>query len=275
MIQALASGTIDVYVAGVAPLAVARSKGIDVRVVAATAIEEMVFVAGPEARALFQPAASAGARRFAAVQGQGGQAPPASPRSRRARCRTPRCSTGSGRSPRPTRPMPRSSPWASTRRSRRCWPARSRARSIREPALTIVQSRNPAIKLSPPAARCSPTSPARWSPSRGAFADSEPGGRAGARRRAGAGRSTCSRPNPAEAAPPVEAALGKGIVDARHDPEGADLAGRQVRRRPARDRRRHGQGDAGLPGLDRHARQGRARSRACSMPSYYEKAAAK
>src|SRR4051812_42210072 len=30
MIQALASGTIDVYVAGIAPLAVARSKGIDV-----------------------------------------------------------------------------------------------------------------------------------------------------------------------------------------------------------------------------------------------------
>ena len=37
MIQALASGTLDVYVAGVAPLGVARSKGIDVRVVAATA----------------------------------------------------------------------------------------------------------------------------------------------------------------------------------------------------------------------------------------------
>ncbi|RZK88425.1 MAG: ABC transporter substrate-binding protein, partial [Methylobacterium sp.] len=31
MIQALASGTIDVYVAGIAPLAVARTKNIDVR----------------------------------------------------------------------------------------------------------------------------------------------------------------------------------------------------------------------------------------------------
>src|SRR5918997_3130842 len=47
MIQALASGTIDIYVAGVAPLAVARSKGIDVRVVAATATAENVFVASP------------------------------------------------------------------------------------------------------------------------------------------------------------------------------------------------------------------------------------
>ena len=48
MIQALASGTIDIYVAGVAPLAVARSKGIDVRVVAATATAENVFVASPK-----------------------------------------------------------------------------------------------------------------------------------------------------------------------------------------------------------------------------------
>src|SRR6478736_3247256 len=38
MIQALSSGTLDVYVAGLAPLLVARSKGIDVRVVAATVV---------------------------------------------------------------------------------------------------------------------------------------------------------------------------------------------------------------------------------------------
>lgn len=46
MIQALASGTLDVYVAGVSPLGVARSKGIDVTVVAATAVEEMTVAAG-------------------------------------------------------------------------------------------------------------------------------------------------------------------------------------------------------------------------------------
>jgi NitT/TauT family transport system substrate-binding protein len=46
MIQALASGTLDIYVAGVAPLGVARSKGIDVKVVAATAVEEMTVAAG-------------------------------------------------------------------------------------------------------------------------------------------------------------------------------------------------------------------------------------
>ena len=43
MIQALSSGTLDVYVAGLAPLLVARSKGIDIRVVAATVVEEVGF----------------------------------------------------------------------------------------------------------------------------------------------------------------------------------------------------------------------------------------
>src|SRR5438270_13222595 len=46
MIQALASGTLDIYVGGVAPLAVARSKGVEVTVVAATAIEEMTVPIG-------------------------------------------------------------------------------------------------------------------------------------------------------------------------------------------------------------------------------------
>jgi NitT/TauT family transport system substrate-binding protein len=55
MIQALASGTLDVYVAGVAPLGVARSRGIDVKVVAATAIEENVFLAGPKLARFFEP----------------------------------------------------------------------------------------------------------------------------------------------------------------------------------------------------------------------------
>ena len=55
MIQALASGKLEIYVAGVAPLAVARSKGIDVKVVAATAIEEMTVVAGPKLAAFFKP----------------------------------------------------------------------------------------------------------------------------------------------------------------------------------------------------------------------------
>lgn len=54
-IQALASGTIDVYVAGIAPLGVARSRGIDVKVVAATASGENVFVGGLRLAKYFAP----------------------------------------------------------------------------------------------------------------------------------------------------------------------------------------------------------------------------
>ncbi|RAI29070.1 hypothetical protein CH338_28830, partial [Rhodoplanes elegans] len=55
MIQALASGTIDFYIAGVAPLAVARARGVDVRVVTATAVEEMTFVATGKLARHFAP----------------------------------------------------------------------------------------------------------------------------------------------------------------------------------------------------------------------------
>ncbi|HYE52825.1 MAG TPA: ABC transporter substrate-binding protein [Azospirillaceae bacterium] len=48
MIQALASGTLEGYVAGVGPLIVARAQGIGVRVVASTAVEELVVAAGPD-----------------------------------------------------------------------------------------------------------------------------------------------------------------------------------------------------------------------------------
>ncbi|MDB5364479.1 MAG: nitrate transporter substrate-binding protein [Rhodospirillales bacterium] len=46
MIQALASGTLEAYVGGVGPLLVARGKGIKVKVVAALATEELVLVGG-------------------------------------------------------------------------------------------------------------------------------------------------------------------------------------------------------------------------------------
>jgi NitT/TauT family transport system substrate-binding protein len=55
MIQALASGTLDVYIAGVAALGVARSKGIDIRVVTATAVEEMTVAAGAKLAPSFKP----------------------------------------------------------------------------------------------------------------------------------------------------------------------------------------------------------------------------
>src|SRR3712207_5974718 len=72
MIQALASGTIDIYVAGVAPLAVARSKGVDVRVVAATATAENVFVASPKLAKYFTTGTSHAAafKNYRAAEGK-------------------------------------------------------------------------------------------------------------------------------------------------------------------------------------------------------------
>jgi NitT/TauT family transport system substrate-binding protein len=65
MIQALAAGSIDIYVAGVAPLGVARSKGIDVRVLTATAIEEMTMAAGAKLAPYFvNTSAADGLKKF-------------------------------------------------------------------------------------------------------------------------------------------------------------------------------------------------------------------
>lgn len=71
-IQALASGTLDVYVAGIAPLGVARSRGIDVKVVAATASGENVFVAVPRLATHFAPgvAPAEAFKRFRAATGK-------------------------------------------------------------------------------------------------------------------------------------------------------------------------------------------------------------
>lgn len=53
LIQAVASGTIDVYNAGFAPLLVARSKGQDVRVIAATVVEELGIAASEQLAPFF------------------------------------------------------------------------------------------------------------------------------------------------------------------------------------------------------------------------------
>jgi NitT/TauT family transport system substrate-binding protein len=70
-IQALAAGQIDMIYAGVAPVIVARSKGVDVSVVANSGIEELVLVArGPLAKlAKDKPAADA-VKELAAATGR-------------------------------------------------------------------------------------------------------------------------------------------------------------------------------------------------------------
>ena len=66
-IQALASGTLDVLAIGVAPVAVARAKGIDVKVVAAGATGGSAFVASPALADAFAPGATP-AQAFAAFR---------------------------------------------------------------------------------------------------------------------------------------------------------------------------------------------------------------
>ena len=65
-IQALASGTLDIMVIGVAPIAVAKSKGIDVSVAASGAFGGSAFVAGPALDKAFKDAGGDPAKAFAA-----------------------------------------------------------------------------------------------------------------------------------------------------------------------------------------------------------------
>ncbi|GJD32715.1 hypothetical protein PMNALOAF_3992 [Methylobacterium adhaesivum] len=210
MIQALASGTIDVYVAGVAPLAVARTKGIDVRVVAATAIEEMVFVAGPKLAPYFANGADK-AQAFRAFKAK------------------------EGRSARLATQPPGSVP--NTTLQHWLWQVAKADKadvevvamgidatqqamlagavdgaSIREPALTIVQQRNPAITLVATGAEMFPNQPGTVVGVFGAFADKNPAAVEGLVK-AVVKATDLLKSDPARAAKPVEAALGKGITD--------------------------------------------------------------
>jgi NitT/TauT family transport system substrate-binding protein len=70
-IQALAGGQADILYAGVAPTLVARSKGVDVSVIANSAVEELALVARGDLAATAAKAGSAEAvRQFAAKEGR-------------------------------------------------------------------------------------------------------------------------------------------------------------------------------------------------------------
>lgn len=210
MIQALASGTIDVYVAGVAPLAVARSRGIDVRVVASTAIGENVVVAAPSLSKFFAANVTPAAA-FKAFKAATGKA---------ARLAT-----------QPAGSVP------NTALQHWLWEVARIDRSeaeivpmgidatqqailagavdggiVREPALTILQSRNSAIKLVAAGEEVFPGQPGTVVAVSGAFATRTPQAVQtivdGLVKAAALIKSA-----PDKAAPHVGAALGKGIVD--------------------------------------------------------------
>lgn len=72
-IQAFASGTLDLLAIGVAPVAVARARGLDAAVVAAAAIGGAAFVAGPPLAKAFGDANQNPAKAFAAFRAATGR----------------------------------------------------------------------------------------------------------------------------------------------------------------------------------------------------------
>jgi NitT/TauT family transport system substrate-binding protein len=210
MIQAVASGTIDVYVGGIMPLAVARSKGVNTKVVAATAIEEMVFVAGPKLAPYFAPNVSAAEalKQFRAKEGKAARLAAQPPGS-----------------------VPNTTLqhwlWQVAKADKADAEVVSmgidatqqavlagavEGAAIREPALTIVQTRDPRIKLIATGGQMFPSQPGTVIAVTEAFLAKNP--EAVQNLVTGAVRATEELKNdPKRAAPFVEAALGKGIVD--------------------------------------------------------------
>jgi NitT/TauT family transport system substrate-binding protein len=210
MIQALASGTIDLYVAGVAPLAVARSRGVDIRVVASTATGENVFVAAPALAKFFTNGTSAAAALKAHKAATGKPA---------------RLAT------QPAGSVPNTVlqywlwevakadkgdveivPMGIDATQQAVLAGAVEGAIVREPALTIIQTRNPGIKLIAGGEDVFPGQPGTVVAVSGAFVTKNPN----------AVQKLVSSlvkaadvliKTPAKAAPHVGAALGKGIVD--------------------------------------------------------------
>jgi NitT/TauT family transport system substrate-binding protein len=210
MIQALASGTIDIYIAGVAPLAVARSRGVDVRVVAATAIGENVVVAAPSLSKHFTAGTTAAAA-FKAFRAAGGKP---------ARLAT-----------QPAGSVPNTTlqywlwevakvdkadveivPMGIDATQQAILANAVDGGSVREPALTIIQSRNPQIKLIAGGEEVFPGQPGTVVAVSGAFATKNPEAVQKLVEALIKGADLIAK-SPAKAAPHVGAALGKGIVD--------------------------------------------------------------
>jgi NitT/TauT family transport system substrate-binding protein len=210
MIQALASGTLDVYVAGVAPLGVARSKGIDIRVVTATAIEEMTVAAGPKLAPYFkQGVASAQALKdFKAATGKAARLATQPPGS-----------------------VPHTTlmhwlnevikadkadydivPMGIDATQQALLAGAVDGATIREPTDTIVQARNPAIKIVALGGEMFPNQPGTVVAVSGAFLNKN---RDGLQKLVDAlvKADGLLKSDPKRVAPYVEAAIGKGIIE--------------------------------------------------------------
>ena len=210
MIQALASGTLDVYVGGVAPLAVARSKGVEVKVVTATAIEEMTVTIGGKFAPYFKQG-TASADAFKAFHAATGKA---------ARMAT-----------QPPGSVPHTTlvhwldevahvPKADYEIITMGIDATQQAllagavdgSTLREPAITVSQQRDPRIKVVAYGAEMFKDQPGTVVAVSGAFLAKNPDG---VQKLVDAivQATTIIQKEPQKAVPAIEAALGKGIVD--------------------------------------------------------------
>jgi NitT/TauT family transport system substrate-binding protein len=209
MIQALASGTLDVYVAGVSPLGVARSKGIDVRVVTATAVEEMTVAVGAPLAAFFTPGVS-NADAFKAFRAKNGRA---------ARIAT-----------QPPGSVPHTTlnhwlfvaskvdaadvqiiPMGIDATQQALLAGAVDGATIREPTVAIVQTRDPRIKLVALGGDMFPNQPGSVVAVSGAFAQKNPQA-VQAIVDSVVKAIDLIQKDPKRAAPHIEAALGKGII---------------------------------------------------------------
>jgi len=210
IVQAAASGGIDIYIGGVAPAAAGRAKGVDLRVVAALAVDENVLVGGAKLEAFFKK----------------GVAPAAAFKAFRA---------ANGRPARIATQPPGSVPAANLqywlREATHTDPSdveivsigidatqqallasAVEAATVREPTLTIVQKANPEIALIAGGSELFPGQPGTVAAVSADFLEKHPkqvqalvGGLVRAVEEL--------QKNPDRAAPHVEAALSKGIVD--------------------------------------------------------------
>ena len=211
MIQALASGTLDVYVAGVAPLGVARSKGIDIRVVTATAVEEMTVAAGAKLAPSFKPgvAPAQALKDFRAASGKPArlatQPPGSVPHTTLVHWLTQVIKADKADY--------EIVPMGIDATQQALLTGAVDGATIREPTDTIVQQRDPRIKIVALGGEMFPNQPGTVVAFSGAFLSKN---QAGVQQLVDAlvKADKLIKAEPKRVAPHVEAALGKGLIDA-------------------------------------------------------------
>ena len=211
MIQALASGTLDVYIAGVAPLGVARSKGIDIRVVTSTAVEEMTVAAGGKLAPSFKPgvAPAQALKDFRAASGKPArlatQPPGSVPHTTLVHWLTQVIKADKADY--------EIVPMGIDATQQALLTGAVDGATIREPTDTIVQQRDPRIKIVALGGEMFPNQPGTVVAFSGAFLTKN---QAGVQKLVDAlvKADRLIKAEPKRVAPYVEAALGKGLIDA-------------------------------------------------------------